>query len=601
MSFGATLRNGISIALGATVSLSASRYFSPLALFTSGTQGAWFDPSDVSTLFQDSAGTTPVTALGNPSTEQPVGLMLDKSQGLAQSQKLTNGNWSGNTTGWTKQVANFTATATGSGTVLINGITAAGVAQFWQSFATVVGRRYLVTGNIVSATNNSTFCALRKADDGGATTNIVDLCSGTGNGPVAQTVFSFVATAATTFIVLQVNDTGGITTATFSTISVIDVLGNHATQATAGNRPTYRARYNLLTFSEQFDNAIWAKVAGTITANQTTAPDGTLTADLYTADGTASQHDIIQNALTAYGVPNTWSICIKAGTQSIIQIMFDGNTLAWANFDLSAGTAFIQGSTGTAAITAVGNGFYRCSVTDVAGNSTGMRVLLVATTGAARFESNSLATTVYFWGAQRNIGSSATPYQSITTATSYNAVGFLPYLAFNGTSSAMATAAIDFSATNKATVFSGLTKLSDAAAAVAAEFTNTSLNVGSFYLGTPIFAAQASYTASIRGSIGTSTATSALSYAAPITNVVTGTYDLATPQAGVRVNGGSAVTNNTQGGGNFANDILYVGARAGTSLFFNGNIYSLIVRGASSTAAEIASTETWVNARTGAY
>ena len=43
-------------------------------LFANGAQGVWYDPSDFSTLFQDSAGATPVTAV-----EQPVGLILDKS------------------------------------------------------------------------------------------------------------------------------------------------------------------------------------------------------------------------------------------------------------------------------------------------------------------------------------------------------------------------------------------------------------------------------------------------------------------------------------------------------------------------------------------
>ena len=52
--------------------------FSPSSLFSAGEQGAWYDPSDFSTMFQDSAGTTPVTAV-----EQPVGLILDKSKGLA--------------------------------------------------------------------------------------------------------------------------------------------------------------------------------------------------------------------------------------------------------------------------------------------------------------------------------------------------------------------------------------------------------------------------------------------------------------------------------------------------------------------------------------
>lgn len=44
------------------------------ASFFAGANGAWFDPSDITTLYQDSAGTTPVTAAG-----QPVGRMLDKS------------------------------------------------------------------------------------------------------------------------------------------------------------------------------------------------------------------------------------------------------------------------------------------------------------------------------------------------------------------------------------------------------------------------------------------------------------------------------------------------------------------------------------------
>jgi len=44
------------------------------SLFSSGSQGVYYDPSDFSTMFQDSAGTTPVTALG-----QPVGLIRDKS------------------------------------------------------------------------------------------------------------------------------------------------------------------------------------------------------------------------------------------------------------------------------------------------------------------------------------------------------------------------------------------------------------------------------------------------------------------------------------------------------------------------------------------
>jgi len=51
--------------------------FSPTRLFALAEPGVWYDPSDLTTLFQDTAGTTPVTTPGDP-----VGLVLDKSKGL---------------------------------------------------------------------------------------------------------------------------------------------------------------------------------------------------------------------------------------------------------------------------------------------------------------------------------------------------------------------------------------------------------------------------------------------------------------------------------------------------------------------------------------
>jgi hypothetical protein len=47
--------------------------FDPSSLF-SGDTGGWWDPSDMATLFQDSAGTTPITA-----ADQPVGRINDQS------------------------------------------------------------------------------------------------------------------------------------------------------------------------------------------------------------------------------------------------------------------------------------------------------------------------------------------------------------------------------------------------------------------------------------------------------------------------------------------------------------------------------------------
>lgn len=60
--------------LGLGLGFSEGGGFSPATLFAASEPGVWLDPSDLSTLFQDSAGTTPVTAAG-----QSVGRILDKS------------------------------------------------------------------------------------------------------------------------------------------------------------------------------------------------------------------------------------------------------------------------------------------------------------------------------------------------------------------------------------------------------------------------------------------------------------------------------------------------------------------------------------------
>jgi hypothetical protein len=57
-----------------------------------------------------------------------------------------------------------------------------------------------------------------------------------------------------------------------------------------------------------------------------------------------------------------------------------------------------------------------------------------------------------------------------------------------------------------------------------------------------------------------------------------------------------------KGTGNFLAYPLYIGRRGGSSLPFNGRIYSLLVRfGPNLDATTISNTETWVNGKTKAY
>lgn len=56
--------------------------WNPSMLFAAGEKGAWYDANDLSTLYQNSGGTTPATALNDP-----LGLVKDKSgNGLDASQ-----------------------------------------------------------------------------------------------------------------------------------------------------------------------------------------------------------------------------------------------------------------------------------------------------------------------------------------------------------------------------------------------------------------------------------------------------------------------------------------------------------------------------------
>ena len=179
------------------------------------------------------------------------------------------------------------------------------------------------------------------------------------------------------------------------------------------------------------------------------------------------------------------------------------------------------------------------------------------------------------------------------------------YLSFDGTDDWLQSAAtINPGAVDKAQVFAGVRKLSDAAIGMIVEASaNVNSNSGALALwngGTA--AGGASYRFASRG---TSTAIVAPSgsYASPITNVLTGLADISGDSGILRINGvQDGVSASDQGTGNYLTYTHFVGRRGGTSLPLNGRLYQIITRyGANLTAAQITQTEAWVNSRTGAY
>jgi hypothetical protein len=221
-------------------------------------------------------------------------------------------------------------------------------------------------------------------------------------------------TSAIAFWGAQVN-IGSTAKPYFPTTDRLDVPRIDYTGGGCGKLLLEPQRTNLVTYSEQFDNAGWAGSA-IVTANTVVSPDGTQNADSIMESGATDYH-IVGNPTpsSTSGTSYVFSFFAKPNGRNFTRVLF-GNG-AWqdnqsAYFNLLTGAVVVSASV-TASMVDCGNGWYRCIAICTADAST----TAIAYFGPARNMTDgynvyggTASLGIYAWGAQLEAGSYVSSY-----------------------------------------------------------------------------------------------------------------------------------------------------------------------------------------------
>ena len=272
------------------------------------TTGIWYDPQDLTTLYQDAQGTLPVYMPGTGQVDPPVGLMLDKSQGLELgpelwSEPFSMSSWSDSggeavyntTTREISVISTSTSAIMPRLTRLLPGLL--DTSKFYRIHVKFSG--YMDKLALINLQRNH---ADGVFSSGGVMGDVIRAAGGE---------FEWIGKPADTALCIFLDGTTTWSGLFIESISIREIKGYHAYQSTTTARPTLSGRYNLLTATETLATQSVTTAAttytlsfsgeGTVTLSGTatgtysagthtiTCTAGTLTC---TVDGTVTEADL---------------------------------------------------------------------------------------------------------------------------------------------------------------------------------------------------------------------------------------------------------------------------------------------------------------------
>lgn len=212
--------------------------------------------------------------------------------------------------------------------------------------------------------------------------------------------------------------------------------GNHATQSITASRPTLSARYNLLTKTEDFADAVWTK-GGITPQSGFLAPDGAFTAWKLTPTSVNSVHRIYSTPNPIGSGSKSVTIYVKAAGYNIVRVTMPDNISGAVSITLNLQNGEYSNSSSAGSWTNISvsakqepENWFKVEISGL-NNSSPIAFLQIYVNSISSFSGDGVSG-ILVWHPQLTQTPNALPYQRVNTATDYDTVGFKKYLKFDG-------------------------------------------------------------------------------------------------------------------------------------------------------------------------